>query len=160
MEKLISNVSRKLDEEENFLWKFKIKTVTAGNKRVGILIALKWTNSVISVKRVSSRFLNIRLLIGSVMVSITCVYTPQPGLATLEKMFLRITSWMHFINKTFETKFVIAAGDFNGQIGKKYQGIEDQHCRKVYTYSCGGNDSLIVHILASDQTWNWYEMLK
>lgn len=72
-------------ERRIFCGKFNEKSVTVGNNRVRILIGLKWTNSGISVKIVNSRFLNIRVLIGSVVVNISCVYAPQPGLVDTGK---------------------------------------------------------------------------
>ena len=49
------------------------------------MLAEKWVNNVISVKRYEHRCLHLRFLVGTTVLNVICFYAPQSGLSAEEK---------------------------------------------------------------------------
>ena len=98
---------------------------------VGILIAEKWITSVLSVDRVNPRIINIRLLIGKMIVNIYSAYAPQSGLSLEEKESFYCTLQDHAL-KVPDNEFLLIGGDFNGHVGSTTQGFENVHGNHGY----------------------------
>ena len=54
---------------------------------VGIMLAEKWVNNVISVKRYDHRCLQLRFLVRKTILNVICCYAPQSGLSAEEDTF-------------------------------------------------------------------------
>lgn len=50
-----------------------------------MLVAEKWVDSVIDVKRLSERLLVLRMAVGNIVLNVVCVYAPQVGRTKEEK---------------------------------------------------------------------------
>ena len=71
--------------ETNSHYKFFWKRDDSVSRGVGVLIAEKCIDNVISVVRHSTRLIMLRLLCGKSIINFACVYAPQPGLFVDEK---------------------------------------------------------------------------
>ena len=102
-----------------------------GGAGVGVLVAEKWVDSVIDVKRVSERLLVLRLAVGKVVLNIVCVYAPQAGRAAVEKEeFLAVLGdCLRMVNRDEE---LIVCGDMNCHVGSKADGFESVHGGKGF----------------------------
>jgi len=68
-------------EEIQFFWQ-------GGEKKslgVGILVAKRWIEKVIEVRRFSERVMLVRVLVGKQVINILSAYAPQPGRAMEDK---------------------------------------------------------------------------
>ena len=70
---------------EGKLFKVYYKGCKKGTAGVGIMVAERWINKVIEVKRFTERIMLLRVLIGKTVVCLVSVYTPQAGLSYKEK---------------------------------------------------------------------------
>ncbi|HXJ94686.1 MAG TPA: hypothetical protein VMT20_17720, partial [Terriglobia bacterium] len=52
---------------------------------VGVLVAGKWVDNVVKVRRISERVMLLRLAIGKMVLNVVSVYAPQRGRPTEEK---------------------------------------------------------------------------
>ena len=88
----------------------------SGYGGVGVLIAEKWIDNVISVARHNHRCIQIRFLVGTVIVNTICCYAPQTGLTTEEKdeFYEQV---MSVIASVPDEETLILAGDMNGHVG-------------------------------------------
>ena len=67
------------------IYKFFWSGDPSGLGGVGILLAEKWIDKVLSVVRINHRIMMLRLLVGKIILSIFCVYAPQCGRPSEEK---------------------------------------------------------------------------
>ena len=51
------------------------------------MLTEKWVNNVIYVKRYDHRCLQLRFLVGTTMLNVTCCYAAQSGLSAEENIF-------------------------------------------------------------------------
>ena len=58
-----------------FFWSGSEKGVSG----VGVLVAERWIESILEVRRVSERLMVVRLVVGRSVVSLVCAYAPQVG---------------------------------------------------------------------------------
>ena len=77
--------SARLIKGKNTIYKFFWCRDQSGFGGAGIMLAQKWINNVISVKRYDHRCLQLRFLVGTVIVNVICCYAPQSGLSVDEK---------------------------------------------------------------------------
>ena len=68
-----------------YFYKFFWKGDDFGSGGVGVLVARKWIDNVISVVRHCTRLIMLRLLCGKSIINFVCVYAPQPDLSAEEK---------------------------------------------------------------------------
>ena len=57
----------------------------SGHGDAGILIKEKWSESVLSISRISSRIMMLKMLIEKTLVNTTYIYNPQVGLSNHDK---------------------------------------------------------------------------
>src|SRR5208282_6513139 len=93
---------------------------------VGILVAEKWIEKVIEVKRISERIMMLRVTVGKNVLNIVSVYAPQVGRSTEEKEeFYGVLGKVLSEISTNESLFV--CGDMNGQVSKEADGDHGVH---------------------------------
>ena len=79
------------------------------------MLAEKWVNNVISVKRYDHRCLQFHFLVGKTTVNVICCYAPQSGLSAEEDTFYeRVFS---IVASVPEEEMLVRGGDFNGHVG-------------------------------------------
>ena len=105
-----------------FLWSGH----TSGFGGVGILVAEKWAEKIISVDRTSSQQMSLRLLIGRKILYIIYSYAPQSGLSESEKdtFFFNLLSCISIVPTE---EMLLVCGDLNGYVGKTSSGFESLH---------------------------------
>jgi len=93
---------------------------------VGILVAKRWIERVISVNRVSERLLVLRVRVGKSILNLVTVYAPQVGRTMEEK-----EKFMVLLGKTVSAvdavQQLVVCGDMNGHVGAKSEGFEGVH---------------------------------
>ena len=87
------------------------------------MLAEKWVNNVISVKRYDHCCLQLRFLVGTTILNLIYCYAPQSGLPAEEKdtLYERIFSIVASVPKE---EMLVLGGDFNGHVGKHSAGFE------------------------------------
>ena len=98
----------------------------SGHGGVGVLIAEKWIDNVLSVVRHNHRCIQIRFLVGTVIVNTICCYAPQTGLPTEEKDEF-YDQVMSVIASVPDDETLVLAGDMNGHVGENSLGFEGVH---------------------------------
>ena len=132
----------------------------SGFRGIGIMLAQKWVNNVLSVKRYDNRCLQLRFLIGTIVINVICCYAPQSGLPVEEKdtFYERIFS---IVASVPDEEILFIGGDFNGHVGEHSDGFEgihggngyglrNQDGLRILDFSCfssGGNHTQIDYIL-------------
>jgi len=103
----------------------------SGNGGVGVMLAEKWIYSVISVDRHNHHCIQLRLLIGTVIVNLICCYAPQTGLSSDEKdkFYDQVLSLVALVP---ENEMLLLGGDFNGHIGEHAAGFGNNHSGNGY----------------------------
>ena len=97
-----------------------------GTGGVGVLLAEKWVEKVLDIKRVSDRIMIIKLIIGRTIVTILSVYAPQVGLEDKTKDAF-YDDMLRVISKVSDQEILIPCGDWNGHIGKVSAGYDGVH---------------------------------
>ena len=112
----------------NSHYKFFWKRDDSGSLGVGVLVAGKWIDNVISVVGHSTRLIMLRLLCRKSIINFVCVYAPQTGFSAEEKnrfyeqLLVLLTSVA-----LSETLSLVIAGDFHGHVGQHSQGFSRHH---------------------------------
>ena len=70
---------------EGTMYKFFWAGCEDGLAGVGILVAERWVDKVIEVKRISERIMVLRVVVGNSILNIVSFYAPQVGRSTEEK---------------------------------------------------------------------------
>ena len=100
-----------------FFW-VGCEDVVAGT---GVLVAEKWIDSVVEVRRVSERVMVLRLAIGKSVLNVVSVYAPQVGRTIEEKEEFYIL--LGKVSKDVgENEKLIVCGDMNGHVGAGADG--------------------------------------
>src|SRR6267154_1283405 len=117
--------------EEGKRYKFFGKGCGTGLAGVGVLVAEKWVENVIEVKKLSERIMLIRVSIGVNILNVTSGYAPQVGRAAveMEKFWLTLSK---IVDEIGQDEFVVIGGDMNGHVGAKSDGYEGVHGGKGY----------------------------
>ena len=87
----------------------------AKTEGVGIFVAEKWVDSVVSVERHSERELVIKMVLGDCLLNVFTVYAPHSGKPDEEKE----SFWddvFHLVSCIPKNEMVDFAGDMNGHI--------------------------------------------
>ena len=112
--------------KEGAVYKFLWAGCEEGLAGVGILVAEKWIEKVIEVKRISERIMVLRVTVGKSVLNIVSVYAPQVGRSTVEKEeFYGVLGKVLSETSTIESIFV--CGDMNGHVGKEADGYHGVH---------------------------------
>src|SRR3989441_2848700 len=99
-----------------FFWMGGVGKV--GLAGVGVLVAEKWVENVVEVKRLNERLMLIRVSIGTNILNVISGYAPQVGRSIEEKEeFLLSLSKM--VDEIGQEDFVMIGGDMNGHVGGK-----------------------------------------
>ena len=93
---------------------------------VGIMLAEKWSDKVIEVKRISSRLMSIKMAVGRRLVTVVSTYAPQVGRAEEEKDSFWDELFEH-VSAVPTQNILIVGGDLNGHVGDKVDGYEGVH---------------------------------
>ena len=108
----------------------RYKFVWIGNHKgeagVGVLVAERWLEKMIEVKRVSDRIIVLRLLLGKSILNLISVYAPQVGRPNLEKEEFWTTLTM-IVSSVKRDEEIFLGGDMNGHVGREVEGFEDVH---------------------------------
>ena len=111
---------------EGAQYKFIWKGCEQGTSGVGVLIAERWIDDVIEVRRVSERIIVIRFRLGKSVVNLISVYAPQVGRPREEK-----EEFLALLGKVLygisDTEGLVVCGDLNGHVGAKCDGFEGVH---------------------------------
>ena len=90
------------------------------------MIAEKWINDVIAVPHINHRCIQLRLLIGTVILNTVCCYAPQTGLSLEEKDDF-YDQVMSVLASVPDDEMLLVGGDFNGHVGERSPGFEGIH---------------------------------
>jgi hypothetical protein len=97
-----------------------------GVSGVGVLVAERWIESVLEVRRVSERLIVVRVVVGKSVLNLICAYAPQVGRAMEEK-----EEFLTLLGKTLSgincKERMIVCGDFNCHVGAGVDGYEGVH---------------------------------
>ena len=93
---------------------------------VGLLVEEDLVENVISVERINSRIMYIRIMIEKSIIRIFSVYAPQTGLPKLQKEKF----YSDLLTQTALTpkeEFPLICGDLNGHVGNETAGFDNAH---------------------------------
>src|SRR5206468_934019 len=113
-------------EGDGHKYKFFWTGSKEGSSGVGILVAEKWLEKVVEVKRMNERLMLVRLTVGVRVVNIVSAYAPQAGRSYAEKeeFWLSMTNLLSGVGVE-ESVFV--CGDMNKHVGCDPAGFESEH---------------------------------
>ena len=99
-----------------------------GGAGVGVMVADRWVDCVLEVKRVNDRIMMVRVNVGKWVIKLVSVYAPQVGRPFEEKERFYLV-----LGKTLQDsgdrngEMVVVCGDFNGHVGEEIEGYEGVH---------------------------------
>ena len=97
-----------------------------GRNGVGVIVSNKFTDSVVEVKRSSSRLMKIKLVWNGILVKVVSAYAPQVKLSDEEKEKF----WTEFdalVSEISGKEKLVVGGDLNGHVGRKSDGFSTVH---------------------------------
>ena len=123
-----SRTMGKEGERYKFFWAGSDERGLAG---VGVLVAERWIDKVIEVRRVSERVMVLRVVVGKTVVNLVSMYAPQAGRGIEEKeeFYASMCVVLAGIDPREE---LIVGGDMNGHTGRKADGFEEVHGGEGY----------------------------
>ncbi|HXJ94687.1 MAG TPA: reverse transcriptase domain-containing protein [Terriglobia bacterium] len=104
-------------------WKGRDTTAASG---VGILVAEKYVDKVVEVRRVSDRLIVLRVVVGRMILNVISAYAPQRGRPNEEKEEFWV-SLSRTVAAISSDEKLIVCGDMNGHVGENAQGFEGVH---------------------------------
>ncbi|XP_066920323.1 craniofacial development protein 2-like [Clytia hemisphaerica] len=118
--------SARMISGKNCKYKFLWCGDETGFGGVGLLVEEDLVENVISVERINSRIMYIRIMIEKSIIRIFSVYVPQTGLPELqkEKFYNNLLTQTAL---TPEEEFLLICGDLNGHVGKETAGFDNVH---------------------------------
>ena len=91
---------------------------------VGMLVADRWIEKVLDVKRVSERF--VRVIVGRSVLNLISVYAPQVGWSReVKEEFLAMLG--EVVSGIDSSEKLLICGDLNGHVGSEIDGFEGVH---------------------------------
>ncbi|KAI5104058.1 hypothetical protein C0J45_5684 [Silurus meridionalis] len=105
---------------------FKLFFYGVGGKRNGVEVILKgeYSKSVVKVKRVSGRVMNVKLEVEGMMINVISAYAPQVGCEMEEKE--RFWSELdEVVDVVPRNERLVIGADFNGHVGEGNRGDEE-----------------------------------
>ena len=108
----------------------ELKLCYSGFKRttngVGILVKRDLVEHIAEVRCKSDRIMSIKLVVGSEILNIVSVYTPQVGLdKEIKRLFWDDLD--EVVQSIPQTEGLLIGGDFNGRISSRGEGYETVH---------------------------------
>ena len=100
---------------------------------VGIFVAEKWVDSVVSVGRHSERVLVLKMVLGDCLLNVFTVYAPHSRKHDDEKETFG-NEVFHLVTCIPQNEMVVFAGDMNGHIGSSNVGYDGTHGGFGYGY--------------------------
>ncbi|KAI5100145.1 hypothetical protein C0J45_9131 [Silurus meridionalis] len=91
---------------------------------VGVILKEEYSKSVVEVKRVSDRVMNVKLEVEGVMINVISAYAPQVGCEMEEKERF----WSEFdevVDGVPRKERLVIGADFNGHVGEGNRGDEE-----------------------------------
>jgi hypothetical protein len=104
-----------------------------GGAGVGLMVADRWVDSVLEVRRVDDRIMVVRVNVGKWVINLVSVYAPQVGrpIEEKEKFYMILGKTLNDLgNRSGE--MAVVCGDFNGHVGEEIEGYEGVHGGKGY----------------------------
>ena len=97
-----------------------------GQAGVAVLIRERWVDKVVEVKRINSRLILVKLIIGECLVSVISAYAPQAGRTEEEKddFWEQLTGLCMTIS---DREMIMIGGDLNGHVGERCESYEGVH---------------------------------
>lgn len=105
---------------------FSGKDVTREHPGVGVLVAERWVDKVMEVKRISDRIIVVRVMVGRLVLNVVSVYAPQVGRAMEEKEEFYI-SLGNVLSSIGSGEQLAVCGDMNGHVGSSVGGFNSVH---------------------------------
>ena len=93
---------------------------------VGIFVAEKWVDSVVSVKRSSEWVMILKLVVDNGLLNVLTVYVPHAGKLEEEEEKLW-NALFHLLSYIPRDEMVVIAGDMNGHVGSSNVGYNGIH---------------------------------
>jgi len=103
-----------------------------GVSGVGVLVAERWIDNVVEVRRVSERVIVVRLVVGKSVLNVVSVYAPQVGRTSDEKEDFYILLGK-VLKDVGDDEKLIVCGDMNGHVGAEVDGYEGVHGGKGFS---------------------------
>ena len=113
-------------EGDGVRYKFFWAGCKEGTAGVGIMIAEKWIDKVVEVKRISARLMMLRITVGDKIVNVVSAYAPQVGRSYSEKEEFW-DSMMDLVTGVGDEESIFIGGDLNGHVGQDVDGFEGTH---------------------------------
>ena len=111
---------------EGMIYKFYWKGCEQGVSGVGVMVAERWIDKVIEVRRFSARIMLLRVIVGKSVLCLVTVYAPQAGREQEEKEeFYNVLG--EVLRGISSSERLIVCGDMNGHVGAKATGFEGVH---------------------------------
>lgn len=111
---------------ENVKYKFLWQGCAESVAGVGVLLAEKWIDKVVDVKRVNERIMIVKLVVGKHIVNVISAYAPQSG----NEEVVKDDWWDELLeickNVPVEEE-IILGGDLNGHVGAVSDGYVGVH---------------------------------
>jgi len=129
-----------------------------GGAGVGLMVANKWVDCVMEVKRVNERMMVVRVNAGKRIINLLSVYAPQTGRPMNEKenFYQGLAKTLTDLGKK-PGEMVVVCGDFNGHVGERVEGCEGVHGGKGFGKRNMEGEMLLefagAHQLAIMNTW-------
>ena len=93
---------------------------------VGMLVADRWIEKVLEVRRVSERVMVVREIVGRSMLNLISVYAPHTGWSKVVKEeFLAML--VEVVSGIDSGERLLICGDLNGHLGSEIDGFEGVH---------------------------------
>ena len=108
--------------EYKFFWMGCAK----GIHGVGLLVADRWIDKVLEVKRVSERLMVVRVIVGRTVLNLISAYAPQAGRHMPEKEEF-FTLLGKIVSEIDDGEKLLICGDLNGHVGAGDEGFEGVH---------------------------------
>ena len=105
----------------------------AKTEGVGIFVAEKWVDSVVSVERHSERIMVLKIVLGDRLLNVFTVYAPHSRKPDDEKETFG-NEVFHLVTCIPQNEMVVFAGDMNGHIGSSNVGYDGTHGGFGYGY--------------------------
>jgi len=87
---------------------------------VGIFVAEKWVDSVVTVKKHSERVLILKTVVDNGLLNVLTVYAPYSGKPDEERVLWN--ELFHLVSCILQNETVVLAGDMNGHVGSSNAG--------------------------------------
>nr|XP_049587334.1 craniofacial development protein 2-like [Syngnathus scovelli]XP_049587336.1 craniofacial development protein 2-like [Syngnathus scovelli]XP_049587343.1 craniofacial development protein 2-like [Syngnathus scovelli]XP_049587352.1 craniofacial development protein 2-like [Syngnathus scovelli]XP_049587362.1 craniofacial development protein 2-like [Syngnathus scovelli] len=112
-------------------YKFFWQGCNEGTDGVGVLIAEKWIDQVLSISRVNERIIFVKLIVGKRLTNVISIYAPQVGRSQDEKDAFWDKAIM-VLSGIPQNEVIILGGDLNGHVGRESDGFEGVHGGQGY----------------------------